>query len=106
MAVTCDDDMVDQAVDILDGDEGILDLDEQQASWRSEVGGADRGRRQASASGLGATSANLDTSLTGSQGSTSGTGRMRAGSTTGAGATGRDEVIPVAEEELHVGSAR
>jgi len=33
--VSCSDDAVDRVVDILD-DEGVLDLDEQQASWRSE----------------------------------------------------------------------
>jgi hypothetical protein len=33
--VSCADDEVDQVVTILD-DEGVLDLDEQQASWRSE----------------------------------------------------------------------
>jgi len=33
--VSCADDEVDEVVTILD-DEGVLDLDEQQASWRSE----------------------------------------------------------------------
>jgi hypothetical protein len=33
--VSCADEEVDRAVSILD-DEGVLDLDEQQASWRSE----------------------------------------------------------------------
>src|SRR5919112_2345854 len=36
VAVRCDDTQVDQVIDILEGDEGILDLDEQQSSWRSE----------------------------------------------------------------------
>ena len=35
VAVECDDDEVDQVIDILD-DDGVLDLDEQETSWRSE----------------------------------------------------------------------
>ncbi|WP_246389374.1 YsnF/AvaK domain-containing protein [Microvirga mediterraneensis] len=68
---------VDRIVDILD-DEGTVDFDERENTWRSE----------------GWTGASTTT-----------------GSSTGAGLTGRasttsdraDEVIPVAEEELHVG---
>jgi uncharacterized protein (TIGR02271 family) len=73
VAVECADDEVDRVLGILD-DEGILDLDEQQAAWRSE------GWQGYDAS---------------TSGGTAGSGRSTA--------SGRGEVIPVAEEELRVG---
>ncbi|MCB5175849.1 YsnF/AvaK domain-containing protein [Microvirga lenta] len=85
IAVRCEDDEVDRVISILDGD-GALDLDEQQNSWRSEGW---QGMTGSIASlGQGSTE---DRSL-----STGGTGGMT-------GMSGRDEVIPIAEEELHVG---
>ena len=94
VAVECDDDEVDQVIDILD-DDGVLDLDEQQTSWRSEGWqGYDASTSGGTTGGLGAAAAGLAGSLTGSPASTR---------TDTAGASGRDEVIPIAEEELHVG---
>jgi uncharacterized protein (TIGR02271 family) len=77
VAVRCDDDEVDEVVSILDGNE-TLDLDEQQRSWRSE-GWTGYG------AGGDATSVTSDKAYSGRS------------DTTG------DEVIPVVEEELHVG---
>ena len=59
VAVECDDDEIDQVIDILD-DDGILDLDEQETSWRSEgwqgydasTSGGTTGRLGAAAAGL------------------------------------------------------
>jgi uncharacterized protein (TIGR02271 family) len=72
---------VDRIVDILD-DEGTVDFDERETIWRSEGW-----------TGAGATTAGTTTAM-GATGLTE-----RASST----ARGSDEVIPVAEEELHVG---
>jgi uncharacterized protein (TIGR02271 family) len=77
IAVRCDDDEVDQVVSILDGNE-TLDLDEQQRSWRSE--------------GWTGYNANRDTCSVSSDEAYSGQSD-----------TTRDDVIPVAEKELHVG---
>jgi uncharacterized protein (TIGR02271 family) len=71
---------VDRIVDILD-DEGTVDFDDRETTWRSEGW-----------TGTTATAAN--TTATGATGLTD-----RASSTSGRA----DEVIPVAEEELHVG---
>jgi uncharacterized protein (TIGR02271 family) len=106
IAVRCDDDEVDRVVDILDDDD-VLDLDEQQDTWRSE-GWSHQGSGVADLGGTATTSAGMmggasGSALTGSDMTerTSMQGdRMHAqGSTTAQG----DEVIPVAEEELHVG---
>jgi uncharacterized protein (TIGR02271 family) len=112
VAVECDEDEVDRVVGILD-DEGVLDLDEQQTTWRSEGWQGYDASGSGSTAGLGSVTAAVASDLAG----TSGTSRTR----TGAGSdltgspdatrarsdrtdvTGRDEVIPVAEEELHVG---
>jgi uncharacterized protein (TIGR02271 family) len=112
VAVECDDDEVDRVIDILD-DDGVLDLDEQQTSWRSEGWQGYDASTSGTTGGLGAAAAGLAGSLTGSSGTTRtdmDTGSDIAGSAditrarTDATATGaRDEVIPIAEEELHVG---
>ncbi|WP_230532750.1 YsnF/AvaK domain-containing protein [Microvirga roseola] len=83
VAVRCEDAEVDQVVRILDS-EGVLDIDEQQEAWRSDGW-----------MGYGAGMAGVADSAT----TTSGVPQMR----TETGDTDRDEVIPVAEEELHVG---
>jgi uncharacterized protein (TIGR02271 family) len=107
VAVRCDDDEVDRVVDILDGDD-VLDLDEQQDTWRSE-GWSHQGSGVADLGGTATTSAGM----MGGAGATSGSAlsgmtertsmqddRLHAqGSSTAQG----DEVIPVVEEELHVG---
>jgi len=103
IAVRCDDDEVDRVVDILDDDD-VLDLDERQDTWRSEgwshqgSGVADLGGTATTSAGMmggGLTSGSDMTERTSMQGD-----RMHAqGSTTSQG----DEVIPVVEEELHVG---
>jgi uncharacterized protein (TIGR02271 family) len=87
-----------RVIDILD-DEGTIDIDERSTSWRSE------GWSGSSTSGVSLTeTANLTTGTSGtatSTGSALGTASMNTASerTT----SDRDEVIPVAEEELHVG---
>jgi uncharacterized protein (TIGR02271 family) len=80
VVVKCDDGQVDRVVSILDGE--ALDLDEQQTSWRSE-GWADYNAAMGRTGG----DATWDE-------------KSRAGMT---GRSDRDEVIPIAEEELHVG---
>ncbi|WP_262269116.1 YsnF/AvaK domain-containing protein [Microvirga yunnanensis] len=80
VTVRASDTEVDRIVDILD-DEGTVDFDERENTWRSEGW-----------TGAGATTAS--TTATGATGLTD-----RASST----ARDTDEVIPVAEEELHVG---
>ncbi|UVF20698.1 YsnF/AvaK domain-containing protein [Microvirga terrae] len=92
-----------RVIDILD-DEGTIDIDERADSWRSEgwTGAADVGTSDV----LSGSTANLTTGTS----STSGTSR-RSESTVGAASmntdsqrtTRGDEVIPIAEEQLHVG---
>jgi len=100
VAVRCDDHEVDQVVGILDGKD-TLDLDERQTSWRSEGWtGQDAGPIGAA----GSTTTGMTTGLAGGMGPTE-TGSMqsdtaRPGRST---ASDREEVIPVAEEEVHVG---
>jgi uncharacterized protein (TIGR02271 family) len=112
VAVECDEDEVDRVIGILD-DDGILDLDEQQTSWRSEGWqGYDASTSGSTTGGLGA-AAGLAGSFTGLSGTTrtemgagediTGSADMTRARTDTAGLNGRDEVIPVAEEELHVG---
>jgi len=104
VAVRCDEDEVDRVVDILDDDD-VLDLDERQDSWRSEGWsryGSDTGE-------LGTGAATTSAGMLGAGDLTGGGMRERSGlegdrlhaqgRSTGHG----DEVIPVAEEELHVG---
>jgi uncharacterized protein (TIGR02271 family) len=113
VAVECDDDEVERVIDILD-DDGLLDLDEQQTTWRSEGWqGHDTSTSGGMTGGLGAAAAGLAGSLTGSSGTSRtdmGAGDDVTGSpditrarTDTAGVSTGDEVIPIAEEELHVG---
>lgn len=102
VAVRCDDDEVDEVVDILDDDE-VLDLDERQESWRSEGWtGSSAGMMGSGLAGAGMTGI-ADSATTGATGMTGGTLHSRDDMQARSDMTGRDEVIPVAEEELHVG---
>jgi stress response protein YsnF len=124
--------MVDRIVDILD-DDGTVDLDNRQTSWQSEgrssgdtagglggMAGRNTGIGAAASTTTGMTTGDLtsdadfDSTRTGRTGLDSTTGGPLAGGSTAAGMTGatesrgtsshdRDDVIPVAEEELHVG---
>ena len=92
------DEQYEPALDILD-DEGTIDIEERAQSWRSEgwTGSS------ASADTMGRTGTTSAAGLTGATGGR--TGSMATGGTSPA-TTGSDrdtEVIPVAEEELHVG---
>jgi uncharacterized protein (TIGR02271 family) len=95
VAVRCDDDEVDRVVDILDNDD-VLDIDERQDTWRSEGW-----------TGYDSSNSDMrDASLTTSAGMLGGTGLSNQDSMRTRDrdlAQGSDEVIPVAEEELHVG---
>jgi uncharacterized protein (TIGR02271 family) len=114
-----------RALDILD-DEGTIDIDERAASWRSEgwtgtASGAGAGlgasttsgTRDAGMGGIGAAAASATGLSTGTGSSTgtglpspssgmSQTGLSGAGGSTHATSDQASEVIPVAEEELHV----
>ena len=98
VTVRAQDNMVERAVDILD-DEGTVDIDERQTAWRREgwTGGTatPTAERSAGTTGTGGavgtsdrTSGALKTAATGSRSGTS---------------TGREEAIPIVEEELKVG---
>jgi uncharacterized protein (TIGR02271 family) len=110
--------MVERIVDILD-DDGTVDLEDRQSSWRSEgwagttteapgsagILGRNTGIGAAGSTTTGMTTGILDADLgadrtaTGSRAGSSVASDRNRGSQTDS----RDEVIPVAEEELHVG---
>jgi hypothetical protein len=69
VAVECDEDEVEQVISILD-DDGVLDLDEQQTSWRSEGWQGHDASTAGSAGGLGAAAAGFGAALTGSSSTT------------------------------------
>lgn len=102
IAVRCDDDEVDRVVDILDDDD-VLDLDERQDAWRSEgwnhqgSGVADLGASATTSAGM------LGTGMTGSSTMRDRDGLQDDRLYAQGRSSDRDEVIPVAEEELHVG---
>jgi uncharacterized protein (TIGR02271 family) len=112
VAVECDDDEVDRVIGILD-DEGLLDLEEQQTSWRSEGWQGYDASTSGSTAGLGSATAAVASDLagtsdtsqtrTGADSDLTGSPDMTRARTEMADRSGRDEVIPVVEEELHVG---
>ncbi len=112
VTVECDEGEVEQVISILD-DDGVLDLDEQQTSWRSEGWQGHEASTAGSTGGLGATAAGFGAALTGSSGTTrsgtdvdgdfTGSADTTQARTDISGTSGRDEVIPVVEEELNVG---
>jgi len=112
VAVECDDDEVDRVIGILD-DEGLLDLEEQQTSWRSEGWQGYDASTSGSTAGLGSATAATASDLagpsetsrtrTGADSDLTGSPDMTRARTDTADRSGRDEVIPVVEEELHVG---
>ncbi|HEY8382881.1 MAG TPA: YsnF/AvaK domain-containing protein [Microvirga sp.] len=111
VTVRATEDHVDRIIDILD-DEGTVDVDKQQESWRSE-GWTNQGIGAAGSTTTGLhTSRNTgmalgmnDSSSGSAMGSGMGSGGTGMGSdmSRGSMSDGREEVIPVAEEELHVG---
>jgi len=100
VSVNANDADYERVIDILD-DEGTIDIDERANSWRSE------GWPGSSTSGVSLSeTANLTTGLSGASGTATNAGSgLGAGSmnTTAERVSGRDEVIPVAEERLTVG---
>jgi uncharacterized protein (TIGR02271 family) len=108
VSVQASDTDYERVIDILD-DEGTIDIDERSNSWRSEgwTGTSDAGTSDV----LSGSTANLTTgsSRTSESATSTGTGlgaaSMGAASMGGASqrTTSGDEVIPIAEEELHVG---
>jgi uncharacterized protein (TIGR02271 family) len=118
VTVRASEDQVDRVVDILD-DDGTVDLEEREQSWRSEGwSGRHEGIGAAGSTATGLGTSGLATGLMGesdddiaaggtmrNRGMDSDMGRS-AGSSMGSGHAmreGGDQVIPVAEEELHVG---
>jgi uncharacterized protein (TIGR02271 family) len=103
VSVQASDTDYERVIDILD-DEGTIDIDERSNSWRSEgwTGTSDAGTSDV----LSGSTANLTTgsSRTSESATSTGTG-LGAASMGGASqrTTSGDEVIPIAEEELHVG---
>ncbi|RDI57949.1 YsnF/AvaK domain-containing protein [Microvirga subterranea] len=105
---------VTRIVGILD-DEGTVDFEERQSTWRSEgwTGGTSAGipaagvmsGRDALAgrSAMAASDAETGPDFAAGSAATRSAGVSTSGRDSLAGATGRDEVIPVVEEELHVG---
>ncbi|MEZ0167408.1 YsnF/AvaK domain-containing protein [Microvirga sp. TS319] len=89
VAVRCDDNEVDRVVSILDRDDA-LDIDERQTAWRTEGW-----------TGYGAGLAGTADSATTARASMMDDGDIRDRSTPATGE--REEVIPVAEEDLNVG---
>lgn len=89
VTVQTDSTYYDRVLDILD-DEGTVDIDQRSQSWRSEGWTG----HQATGAAAGLTGASV------------GSSQSRSTSTTGTGqglTAGREEVIPVAEEQLRVG---
>jgi uncharacterized protein (TIGR02271 family) len=99
VSVQASDDDYERVIDILD-DEGTIDIDERSSAWRSEswTGTSDV---------LSGSTANLTTGSSTTSGTAASTGSAlgaAAMNTASERTTGeRDEVIPVAEEQLHVG---
>jgi uncharacterized protein (TIGR02271 family) len=99
VVVRCDDHEADPVVSILDGND-TLDLDERQTSWRSE-GWTGQDTRPTGAAG--STTTGMTTDLGGDGAPETGSMGSDAARSTRSAASDRNEVIPIAEEELHVG---
>jgi uncharacterized protein (TIGR02271 family) len=95
VTVRAEESEVNRIVDILD-DEGTVDLGERQNSWRSEGWAGPN-------TGIGAAGSTTTGMNTGGTGSGSGLGMGAAGTHSSTAHNDREEVIPVVEEELHVG---
>jgi uncharacterized protein (TIGR02271 family) len=109
VTVQANDALYGQAIDILD-DEGTVDLDQRSQSWRQEgwqgYAGSDYGRGTTGARASGAIGAAASTTTgLGTGGTAARTGTTAAAGAAASGRTGaeRDEVIPIAEEQLRVG---
>jgi uncharacterized protein (TIGR02271 family) len=92
-----------RVIDILD-DEGTIDIDERSNSWRSEGWTGTSGVGTSDV--LSGSTANLTTGSSTASGTAVGTGAglgATSMNTTVQRTTSGDEVIPIAEEELHVG---
>lgn len=106
--VRCDDAEVERVASILDR-EGVLDLDEQQAAWRSEGW---PGHEALPSSGLAAGPAGRAASSTSSRtdaevgGDLAGSPDMTGARTDAAAASGRDEAAPVASKVVGHGRFR
>lgn len=103
VSVRTTDAQYDRIVDILD-DEGAIDMDERESSWRREGWTGYQAGSQATAgsSATGARATGTATGLTGAATGASGTaGATSANRTATAG--GREESIPIVEEQLRVG---
>jgi len=106
------DGLYDTAVDILD-DEGAVDFDARENSWRSEGWNGYTSAATTESLASGGTGATGTTSLSGTSGSSYGTTGTTAGyasgttASSGFGSTGTartdEEVIPVVSEELRIG---
>ena len=105
VAVRSEEATYNQVLDILDQD-GAVDLDQREATWRSEgwTGGATRtlGATGAATASRTATSSLASTSAAAARLDQSATD-VRATTPALGAAAGRDEVIPVYEEQLRVG---
>jgi uncharacterized protein (TIGR02271 family) len=98
----------DRALDILD-DEGTVDINERESTWRSEgwtgyTGGSSMSGTTGAMSGSGSSFGSTSTTGTGMSGSgSSSTTATRDLGSSDLGRAGTEEVIPVAEEELRIG---
>ncbi len=102
LAVECDEHEADRVIDILDG-EGLLDLDEQQTTWRSEGWQGYEASTSGGTSGLGSAATGTTSRLTGTSNTTDASMAGRNSLADRTDASDRDEIILVVEEELHVG---
>ncbi len=99
VTVTAADTYYEQALDILD-DEGTIDIGEREASWRSEGWSGYEGGASSLDNAADTSRSGMSSGLGGTTGSSGYSDRTSADRV---GMTGDQEVIPVTEEELHIG---